>query len=61
VPLVEIEADAVYFPPRGPFASGQNLMHLLGRSYCQNRKYRCAIGSTVAGSQVNRTPSARTS
>jgi hypothetical protein len=27
----------------------------------QNRKYRCAIGSTVAGSQVSSTPSARTS
>lgn len=27
----------------------------------QNKKYRCAIGSTVAGSQVSNTPSARTS
>jgi len=27
----------------------------------QNRKYRCAIGNTVAGSQVSSTPSARTS
>ena len=27
----------------------------------QNRKYRCAIGSTVAGSQVRSAPSARTS
>ena len=27
----------------------------------QNRKYFCAIGSTVAGSQVSSTPSARTS
>jgi hypothetical protein len=27
----------------------------------QNRKYLCAIGSTVAGSQVSSTPSARTS
>ena len=27
----------------------------------QNRKYRCAIGSTAAGSQVSSTPSARTS
>jgi len=27
----------------------------------QNKKYRCAIGSTVAGSQVRSTPSARTS
>ena len=26
----------------------------------QNRKYRCAIGSTDAGSQVSSTPSART-
>ncbi len=27
----------------------------------QNRKYRCAIGSTLAGSQVSSSPSARTS
>ena len=27
----------------------------------QNRKYRCAIGSTVAGSQVRSSPLARTS
>jgi len=27
----------------------------------QNRKYRCAIGSFVAGSQVSNSPSARTS
>lgn len=27
----------------------------------QNRKYRCAIGSTSAGSQVKSSPSARTS
>ena len=27
----------------------------------QKRKYLCAIGSTVAGSQVNSSPSARTS
>lgn len=27
----------------------------------QNKKYRCAIGSTVAGSQVSNSPSARTS
>jgi predicted transposase YbfD/YdcC len=26
----------------------------------QNRKYRCAIGSTLAGSQVSSCPSART-
>jgi len=26
----------------------------------QNKKYRCAIGNTTAGSQVNKTPSART-
>ena len=32
------------------------------RSTCaQNRKYRCAIGSSVAGSQVSNWPSARTS
>jgi hypothetical protein len=27
----------------------------------QNRKYLCAIGNTLAGSQVSNTPSARTS
>lgn len=27
----------------------------------QNKKYLCAIGSTVAGSQVSNSPSARTS
>jgi hypothetical protein len=27
----------------------------------QNRKYRCAMGKTSAGSQVRSTPSARTS
>jgi hypothetical protein len=27
----------------------------------QNRKYRCAIGSTSAGAQVSNSPSARTS
>jgi len=27
----------------------------------QNRKYRCAIGKTVAGSQINNSPSALTS
>ena len=31
------------------------------RCHDQNRKYRCAIGSTVAGSQVSSSPSARTS
>ena len=31
------------------------------RTAHQNRKYRCAIGRTVAGSQVSSTPSARTS
>ena len=31
-----------------------------GASYGQNRKYRCAIGSTVAGSHVSNCPSART-
>jgi hypothetical protein len=30
-------------------------------SATQNKKYRCAIGNTVAGSQVRITPSARTS
>jgi hypothetical protein len=32
-----------------------------GVEHGQNRKYRCAIGSTIAGSQVSSSPSARTS
>ncbi len=39
-----------------PASGGQDL-----RGVHQNRKYRCAIGRMVAGSQVSRTPSARTS
>ncbi len=31
------------------------------RQHTQKRKWRCAIGSTLAGSQVSSTPSARTS
>jgi hypothetical protein len=30
-------------------------------SHAQNKKYRCAIGSTSAGAQVNSSPSAVTS
>ena len=37
--------------PRAPYLGGAH----------QNRKYRCAIGSSAAGSQVSNTPSARTS
>ena len=41
----------------GPMAGGQDLR---GADH-QNRKYRCAIGSTSAGAQVSNSPSARTS
>ena len=41
--------------PGAGFGARRDLDH------AQNRKYRCAIGSTVAGSQVSSTPSARTS
>ncbi|MBF5094629.1 hypothetical protein F1643_09245 [Azospirillum sp. INR13] len=43
--------------PHGPLPSpgaGEGAYH-------QNRKYRCAIGRTSAGSQVSSCPSARTS
>jgi len=40
-----------------PEGDGDGKMH----RHHQNKKYRCAIGSTVAGSQVSSTPSARTS
>ena len=38
-----------------------DVLHLSVYAIHQNKKYRCAIGNTVAGSQVSSTPSARTS
>ncbi len=42
----------------GPFAFAKDFE---GGGHSQNRKYRCAIGSTVAGSHVSSAPSALTS
>ena len=56
VATVEIDQNMIDFMGRIPAASGQDTI-----AAHQNRKYRCAIGNTVAGSHVRRTPSARTS
>ena len=53
---VEVDQNVIDLPRCVPGAGGKDVV----RAH-QNRKYRCAIGSTVAGSQVNSTPSARTS
>ena len=53
---IEIDQHAIDLRYRVPTARRQNAI-----GAHQNRKYRCAIGSTVAGSQVSNTPSARTS
>ena len=53
---IEIDQDLIGFPRRVPGAGRQDMI-----GTHQNRKYRCAIGNTVAGSQVSSTPSARTS
>jgi hypothetical protein len=58
MPVIEIEPDRVDLLRIGPFARRKDLLHRLRG---QNRKYRCAIGNTDAGSQVSSTPSARTS
>jgi hypothetical protein len=57
MPLIEIQQDRVDFLRRWPFARRTHILH----ERAQNRKYRCAIGNTVAGAQVSSTPSARTS
>ena len=54
--MAAIEVDQHLIGRIRPGARRQN-----GGCADQNRKYRCAIGSTVAGSQVSSTPSARTS
>ena len=46
---------------RSSSISWVNLSMLVGPPRPQNRKYRCASGSVVAGSQVRSSPSARTS
>ena len=62
LPVVGIEHDAV---ERLPACISRRLpMLTVGRRAAfarQNRKYRCAIGSTSAGAQVSSSPSARTS
>ena len=51
-----VDQDAIDLFCRIPIPGLQDCF----RAY-QNRKYRCAIGRIVAGSQVSSTPSARTS
>ena len=53
---IEIHQDLIAFLRCVPGASGKNLS-----AEHQKRKYRCAIGNILAGSQVSSTPSARTS
>jgi hypothetical protein len=43
-----------------PLRNGFSITSRRATSDIQNRKYRCAIGSSFAGSQVSRWPSART-
>jgi hypothetical protein len=43
-----------------PLRNGVAITSRRATSDIQNRKYRCAIGSSFAGSQVSRCPSART-
>ena len=54
--IVIIERD-----PVGRRASPHSPSLNFLRPHDQNRKYRCAIGSCCAGSQVSNSPSARTS
>lgn len=56
--IVIIERHAGGFLIRWPIARFENTC---GATNHQNRKYRCAIGSSTAGSQVSNSPSARTS
>ena len=61
--VVGIEHDAVdraRLRPSVPAALHLRMRVASDRSR-QNRKYRCAIGSTSAGAQVSSSPSARTS
>ena len=53
---IEIHQDLIAFLRCVPCASGKNLC-----AEHQKRKYRCAIGNILAGSQVSSTPSALTS
>ena len=59
--LVGIEHDAVDRRRAVPGASGSDSDARRIGSHPQNKKYRCAIGSTSAGAQVKSSPSARTS
>jgi hypothetical protein len=63
VAIVRRERDPVDRADRAPVAGWLYFGRTphLGLGGCQNRKYRCAIGSTSAGAQVNSSPSARTS
>ena len=45
----------------GPRSDGGDDSRTCGRRTAQNKKYRCAIGSTSAGAQVSSSPSALTS
>jgi hypothetical protein len=59
VPAVEVEHHAVH--GRAVPLARPRARRLHAARPHQNRKYRCAIGRTRAGSQVRSSPSARTS
>ena len=54
--VIVVDQHAIDLLAAVPASGGEDL-----RGFDQNRKYRCAIGRMVAGSQVSSTPSARTS
>ena len=60
--FVGIEHDSIDLDRRVPGTGGSDFRRTLHwTQYLQNKKYRCAIGSTSAGAQVSSSPSARTS
>ena len=68
IALVGVEHHLVNGTVHAPRAGAQDLRRPLHGAYTlqdlgfhQNRKYRCAIGSTSAGAQVKSSPSAFTS